>query len=79
MDEDVEERYGSVGGRVFLGESEVFGEGVEEGEERFCVLSVSEGSEAVVNEVGVGMRGGQDRRRGLGILFRQGVFLLVLR
>ena len=23
----------------------------------FCVLSVSEGSEAVVNEVGVGMRG----------------------
>ena len=49
MDEDVEERYGSVGGRVFLGKFEVFGEGVEEGEERFCVLSVSEGSEAVVN------------------------------
>ena len=57
MDEDVEERYGSVGGRVFLGKFEVFGEGVEEGEERFCVLSVSEGSEAVVNEVGVSMRG----------------------
>ena len=57
MDEDVEERYGSVGGRVFLGKSEVFGEGVEEGEERFCVVSVSEGSEAVVNEVGVSLRG----------------------
>ena len=57
MDEDVEERYGSVGGRVFLGEFEVSGEGVEEGGERFCVLSVSEGSEAVVNEVGVSMRG----------------------
>ena len=40
---------------------------------RFCVLSVSEGSEANVNEVGVGMR------RGLGILFWQGVFMLVLR
>ena len=25
MDEDVEERYGSVGGRVFLGKFEVFG------------------------------------------------------
>ena len=53
MNEDIEERYGSVGGRVFLGEFKVFGEGVEE----FCVLSVSEGSEAIVNEVGVGMRG----------------------
>ena len=49
MDEDVEERYGSVEGRVFLGEFEVFGEGLEEGEEGFCVT--------VVNEVGVGMRG----------------------
>ena len=49
MDEDVEERYGSVGGRVFLGEFEVLGEGVEEGDERFCVLSVSEGSEAIVS------------------------------
>ena len=56
----------------------------EEGEERFCVLSVSEGSEAIVNKVGVGMRGGgggggQDMRRKLMILFRQGVFLLVQR
>ena len=39
---------------MFLGKFEVFGEGVEEGEERFCVLSVSARS---VNEVGVGMRG----------------------
>ena len=69
MDEDVEERYGSVGGRVFLGEFEVFGEGVEE---RFCVLYVSEGSEAVVNEVGVGMRGsGHEERARDSILARR--------
>ena len=42
---------------MFLGDFEVFGEEVSEGEEGFCVLSVSEGSESVVNEVGVDMSG----------------------
>ena len=42
---------------MFLGEFEFFGEGVEECEERFCVLSVFERFEAVVNEMGVVMRG----------------------
>ena len=34
VDEDVEEKYGSVRGGVFLGEGEVFSEGVEVGSER---------------------------------------------
>ena len=48
VDEDVEERYGSVRGGVFLGEGEVFSEGVEVGEECFSVGSVSESTKAVV-------------------------------
>ena len=47
---------------MFHGEVEVFSEGVEEGEVGFCVVSVSEGSRGVVNEVGVG-RGRIRRRR----------------
>ena len=55
MDEDVEEGDRSVRGRVFLGEGEVFSEGVEEVEVGFSVGSVSESSKAVVHEVAVGV------------------------
>ena len=47
---------------MFHGKTEVFSEGVEEGEVGFCVVSISEGSTAVVDEVGVG-RGRVRRRR----------------
>ncbi len=62
MDEDVKEGDGSVGRRVLQGEGEVVSEGVDEGEEGVCVLSVSEESQNIVNEMAVEWR--RIRRRG---------------
>ena len=36
---------------MFHGKVEVFSEGVEEGEVGFCVVSISEGSTAIVDKV----------------------------
>ena len=47
---------------MFHGESQVFSEGVEEGEVGLSVVFVSEGSTSIVDEVGVG--GGRVRRGG---------------
>ena len=47
---------------MFHGESQVFSEGVEEGEVGFCVVFVSEGFTSIVDEVGVG--GGRVGRGG---------------
>ena len=47
---------------MFHGESQVFSEGVEEGEVGFCVVFVSEGSTSIVDKVGVG--GGRVGRGG---------------
>ena len=47
---------------MFHGESQVFSEGVEEGEVGLCVVFVSEGSTSIVDEVGVG--GGRVGRGG---------------
>ena len=56
MDENVKEGYSSVCRGMFLGKVEVFSKGVKECKEGFCVVSVSERSKAVVNEMGVSVR-----------------------
>ncbi|MCP3679661.1 MAG: hypothetical protein GY782_05085 [Gammaproteobacteria bacterium] len=55
VNEYVKERNRSVRGRMLLSKVEVFSEGVEEGEEGFGVLSVSECSKSIVDEMRVGV------------------------